>query len=110
MQPRFAVTQMVGLRFGMERWLQAEAVDVSRGGIRCILDEDVADGTSSVYVQLTLDESDGATNVVEAEAVLIHTQPRADGKVDAGFQFAPLSASSQRTLLAFLETVRTKAG
>lgn len=109
MQPRFAVTQMVGLRFGMERWLQAEAVDVSRGGIRCILDEDVADGTSSVYVQLTLGESNGTSNVVEAEAVLIHTRPRADGKVDAGFQFAPLSESSQRTLLTFLETVRTKA-
>ena len=98
---------MVGLGFGKERWLQAKAVDLSRGGIRCILDEDIAGNTSSVYIQLTLGASDGATNVIEAEAVLAHTEPHADGKFEAGFQFTFLSPNSQQTLRAFLETVRT---
>ena len=97
---------MVELQFGKERWLQATAVDLSETGIRCVLDEDIADNTPSVYFQLKLGETEGEANIIEMEAVLIHTQLRDDGKVDAGFQFTLMPAASRRALQAFLETAQ----
>ncbi len=91
---------MIEVRYGRERWVHAQGVDLSITGFRCRTVEDL-DPSTSIYLLLSLDEDTEIT----ADAVLIHTDLAGDGMFEAGFAFTNFYGSSKRDLEEYLRNL-----
>ena len=99
--PRFELRQIVELGFGKERYIHAEAIDISRSGIRCRTEEEIeVSRTCSIYFVL----QEGKENVPDlmAEVVVKRCDPVEEGGYDVGMEFSMLSPDTDRRLVAFV--------
>lgn len=98
--PRFAVSQMIDVRFDRERWIHARGIDLSATGLRCRTAQELDPG-ASIFLMLAL----GGEREFSADAVLIHTQEVGPGEFEAGFAFTTFHGSSRETLLTYLDSL-----
>lgn len=97
MSRRFFVSEIVQLELGREKWVHARALDVSRGGFRCITSEEVPIGTA-VDIRFSIGSEE-----FTGRAMVIHESPRADGDWETGFEFFGLSQQARDTMETLLE-------
>lgn len=97
MYDRFSVSEIVHLELGREKWVHARALDVSRGGFRCITSEEVPIGTTvDIRFSIGSEEFNG-------RALVVHASPRADGDWETGFEFFGLSNDAKTTVETLLK-------
>jgi c-di-GMP-binding flagellar brake protein YcgR len=104
---RFRIDQMVEMRFGQERFLRVEGVDLSEQGIRCI-SADGVEPYSKVFVSFRLDCGDEEREI-QGEGIVVRSEKAGD-EYSIAVQFSDLSDAERDAIQAFAAAVVTRSG
>lgn len=104
---RFQIDQMVDIRFGQQRFLRVEGVDLSEQGIRCI-SADSVEPYSRVFVSFRLDSGDEEREI-QGEGIVVRSEKVGD-EYSIAVQFSDLSDAERDAIQAFAAAVVTKTG
>jgi c-di-GMP-binding flagellar brake protein YcgR len=98
--PRVTLHQMVKLWHGRERFIQAEGINISRGGMLCKSPHPI-DPADKMYVMFSLPSESGPDSTVEVEATVVHVHQEQDELYRFGIHFTDFSPYAQRVFDTF---------
>ena len=96
---RCRVSQLIELSYMKERFLQAESVNISEGGILC-RSESAVEPLTRVFLMLQIPRG-GEDYVMKAEGVVMHTDKQGDSWL-FGIAFDNLSDADREAIHVYL--------
>ena len=86
--PRYVLHQLVSLGFAREKYIRAEAVNISTHGIGCMSDSAV-DLYTRVFIMLQGEPSEEHPPI-SCEGIVVRCQKVKDGEYDLGIEFTDI--------------------